>query len=1593
MRRLRKFAILLLLGVAAPVAAQDTEEEAGGPLVRLLENTLSNESRTISVTGLEGALSSRATIEQIEVSDTDGVWLRLSGAVLDWNRLALVRGRFSVNELTAERIDLLRKPLPSADADLPAPEAQPFSMPELPVAIEIGQLAVNHIELGQDVVGLAATLEVDGRLTLADGALDTKLAIDRLDRPGDTIALTAGFANETQQITLDLRMEEAAGGLLSKVLKLPGAPPVILTAQGDGPVTDFAADIKLATDQIERVRGRVELTGEGEADEQAIAFAARLDGDLRPLLAAEYRSFFGVQTRLQVAGRREADGRIDVSELNVAADAVSLTGDFALRPDGLPARLNVDLALAHPDDSDVLLPVSGAATRLRRLTATAGFDADQSPDWTLGARLSGFSQPDLSLGTAEISANGRFVPGQAIPLTGTLNAALHQLGFADAGLRKGIGDRLTLAGGFSLSSRERLTLTGFELSGTDYRATIDAAISGLRTGFQIDGAATAELSDLTRFDTLAGQPVGGSLSATLTGRGAPLGGTFAFVLDGTGQNLRTGQDRLDPLITGQTLLHLDAERGPDGLGIHDLTLDGTALNLNASGAVRTGRSDLTISASLDDLGRILPDLSGPVTLTGTANQRRRTWATDLDVNAPGGATATIDAAVPMDPGDPLTFDVAVTEPAGGPISQLLNIPDRPALALTARGDGALTDFRADISLATAGIPRLKGNVTIQEQSEPDPATAIHATLTGDATPLLQQQFRDFFGTNSEIDLAGLRHQDGRIDLTRLSVDTGSLSLHGAAALSADGKPLRADFDGELSPASGARDVRLPVPGAPVTLRQATIAASLDGVAADKWSLSALVNGLSHPQASLSRLTLRGSGAIDPSQTLTASGHLRAGLQGLTLTDPALHSAIGSSLAFESRFDLPGDDTFSLSEITLRGQDIEALADLQIAQLSGEQDLTAEADLKLTDLARFSGLAQRPLTGSASATIRGTGALRPRSFDAVLTALLQDLTTGIPQADALLAGDYRLRADAGTRADGIDLRSLLLSGPALQARASGFVSPTVPDITAQATLTDLAMIVPGFPGQVDIDAGVTHDDGRYKARLQVDAPNDSYLTANASHVPDAATEILFDAQMNKLERFMPQFPGSLSARGKARRENGRWDLNAEANGPADIVAQVTGLFDETTGSMDATAKGSVQLAAANAFVSSISVRGNGRFDMALRGKPALENLTGTVTVANTSVAIPQIQNSIRNAGGTISLTEGRANVSMNGNLHTGGGFTVSGPVRLAPPFDGNIAIALNQLILTDEVIYRAPVSGQLTVSGPLAGNANIAGRIDIGETSINIGNISGSSAAAPIPPLAHVSEPGAVRVTRDRAGLIKTGRSSGRSSAIGLDVLISAPRKIFVRGRGLDAELGGEILIRGTTANIAPSGQIELIRGIMGLFGRRLELSKGLISLQGSLKPFLEFAATSSTNSGSATLEMAGELDDLTVTITSDPELPEDEALALLIFGNEYSELSPFKIAQIAAGLIALRGGGDFVGTTGREATGADSVSVANDSGGLPSLELGGYLSDQVYTDVAVNADGDTELNINLDVTDNLTLKGTVDNSSESGIGIFFDRDY
>jgi translocation and assembly module TamB len=132
------------LALAVPLLAQDqmSPEQQKDWFVGFVEGQLSTPDRQIRISNIDGALSSKASIREVTISDKEGVWLRIHNAAIDWDQGALFTGRLLVRELSAESIEYIRNAIPSGDINLPPPEAQPLQVPEFPVAIQLDKLAV-----------------------------------------------------------------------------------------------------------------------------------------------------------------------------------------------------------------------------------------------------------------------------------------------------------------------------------------------------------------------------------------------------------------------------------------------------------------------------------------------------------------------------------------------------------------------------------------------------------------------------------------------------------------------------------------------------------------------------------------------------------------------------------------------------------------------------------------------------------------------------------------------------------------------------------------------------------------------------------------------------------------------------------------------------------------------------------------------------------------------------------------------------------------------------------------------------------------------------------------------------------------------------------------------------------------------------------------------------------------------------------------------------------------------------------------------------------------------------------------------------------
>ena len=286
----------------------------------------------------------------------------------------------------------------------------------------------------------------------------------------------------------------------------------------------------------------------------------------------------------------------------------------------------------------------------------------------------------------------------------------------------------------------------------------------------------------------------------------------------------------------------------------------------------------------------------------------------------------------------------------------------------------------------------------------------------------------------------------------------------------------------------------------------------------------------------------------------------------------------------------------------------------------------------------------------------------------------------------------------------------------------------------------------------------------------------------------------------------------------------------------------------------------------------------RFDLRMLGPIGLASLSGPVTLTEGRLADPGQNFALTDMTGTAQLSGGQAQVSGSARVTSGGSVGLSGSVGLTSPYMADLAVSLTAVGLRDPDLYSTRVDGALTVRGPIQGGAMVAGTVNLGRTELRIPS-SGFGADGALPGLEHVNEPADSRATRARAGQIAGAGTSGGGLGYGLDVRVNAPNQVFIRGRGLDAELGGSLVLRGRTDAIVPSGAFNLIRGRLDILGRRLNLSEALLQMQGALIPYVRILASVDSDGITASVLIEGPANDPAVSFTSNPALPQDEVLA------------------------------------------------------------------------------------------------------------------
>jgi translocation and assembly module TamB len=426
----------------------------------------------------------------------------------------------------------------------------------------------------------------------------------------------------------------------------------------------------------------------------------------------------------------------------------------------------------------------------------------------------------------------------------------------------------------------------------------------------------------------------------------------------------------------------------------------------------------------------------------------------------------------------------------------------------------------------------------------------------------------------------------------------------------------------------------------------------------------------------------------------------------------------------------------------------------------------------------------------------------------------------------------------------------------------------------------------------------------------------------------------------------------------------------------------------SGPIDVRANGTVDATIANPIleVNGRRVKGQITLDVAVTGTLATPRIDGNAKLAQGDIQdytlgahLTDVEAQLQAAGDTVRIASftahaGTGTVSASGTV---GAFVPDRPV------DVKLTARNAQPLATD--LLTANMDLDLTLRGQASTRLDLAGKVFIHHTDINIPNA--------LPPTVGVLD---VR----RPGQSAPPPPSKPPLVVGLDLTVDAPRAVFVRGRGLEAEVGGELRVAGTTAAPQISGGFDMRRGIFDLAGTSLTFTSGKVTFNGmglrqKIDPMLAFEAESTSGGVTAKLNVTGYADAPKITLTSQPDLPQDEILARLLFGTSVKQLSALQIAQIGAALVSLTGaGGGGINPLleARKSLGLDRLSVGSTPTGGTNVEAGRYVSSRVYVGAKQSTSGVTQAKVEVDLTKRLKVQAIVGTGGTTAQGITPDND-
>jgi translocation and assembly module TamB len=990
-------------------------------------------------------------------------------------------------------------------------------------------------------------------------------------------------------------------------------------------------------------------------------------------------------------------------------------------------------------------------------------------------------------------------------------------------------------------------------------------------------------------------------------------------------------------------------RGIDWSLAADTDRDGTTVDLNRF-AARSGGIDLTGSGRLATAGQTI---AGQLDFAGSASGMRT-------------GIAAIDALI----GNKAAFDGTVRRDVAGAVTL-----DHVALAAAAaKFSGDARFDPASHVLATSlnlDVPQLKPL-----------STALGTAIAGTVSAKLNAEGTiDRLQLHSEVEGRGITAAGATIDRFRLTGEVADLSKPKAMV---DGTFRGLGLDGSLALAAElSGNSELEVPRLRVQAADSTVEGNLRVMLATGMAQGALTARL----VDLSRWSrLAGTplgGSLDLSARLAAAG----GGQGLDLTATGTRLAAGANRA---RIEIGNLALTARLAAIWRTPSGSGRLSLSAARFGAVDFTTAAASFTSPRPGRFAfqGNADgHPLT----VTFAGEGGLVPGGAELRLSRLAGSLGTD----------PFRLvqPLDLSRRRTGLALSGLDLRLGAGRITGNGAIRGEALALAMNATDLPLAtgaqlMGYPGVHGALSATASLS---GTLRAPQ-------GHIVVNAQALSLAVSR---HAEAPRL---------GLTATG---------DWNGRA---VDVQGRVTGLEGDRVA-----LTGSVPLLLTSAPLS-LSVPPQGPLALRLQGGGDLGHLSNLLPLGEDRLggrfaADVAVSGTVASpaAGGQLRLADARyenfatgavlTNIaadlvgdrdrfsltSFSGGDGVGGTVKAQGGLMLSsaagPTAQLSATLANFRVAVRDEALVTA--SGTISVNGPLMA-PKVAAALTVDRAEVNL-----PDSLPPSVVVIHVTEIGG------RSGKQPAPIEEAPALPAALDITVSLPGPVLVRGHGLDSQWHGRLSISGTGAAPKIAGVLVADRGSVDLFGKSFVLTRGRITFDGGAKldPVLDIVAQVSAADITAQINIDGLASAPRITLSSTPPVPQDEILSRVLFGQGVGQINAGQGIQLAQAAATLAGGGPGVLDRLRGKLGLDWLRFGQGPAGAASpilnpsvvtpttssaaaVSAGKYVMPGVSVGVTQGVSPPTsKVTVEIELGHHVTVDTEAGQNGGTGIGLNYNYDY